>query len=91
MTGLAKILETVPPVAFAAAYGSAVFKQAGYAGSSMVDYIFAVENAVEWHAANWQLNGLKHYSMLGTIPSFVMDRVQQVCSDGFLCAACCQL
>ncbi|KAJ1482965.1 hypothetical protein T484DRAFT_1802134 [Baffinella frigidus] len=57
---LGRILETVPPVAFAAAYGSAVMKQAGYAGSNMVDYIFAVDDAVAWHAENWARNGLRH-------------------------------
>jgi hypothetical protein len=47
--GLRQLLQTMPPVAYAVAYGSAVVKQAGYQGSGMVDYLVAVDDAAEWH------------------------------------------
>ena len=47
--GLRQLLQTMPPVAYAVAYGSAVVKQAGYQGSGMVDYIVAVDDAAGWH------------------------------------------
>ena len=71
---LESLLRTrFPPVAFACGYGSGVFKQASKVGGSqsqkMVDTIFAVTNAKEWHRENIQRNG-RDYSFL---PRHVMS------------------
>ena len=63
MTGgykLSNLLETLPPVAYAVAYGSGVFKHFGSAAvaksAKVVDYILAVDDAEEWHATNLRVN-----------------------------------
>uniref|UniRef100_A0A7S0HFJ2 Phosphatidate cytidylyltransferase, mitochondrial n=1 Tax=Hanusia phi TaxID=3032 RepID=A0A7S0HFJ2_9CRYP len=52
-------------------------KQKGYKGSNMVDYIFAIENAAEWHAENWKRNGLRHYSLLGLLGGESLQNIQE--------------
>mmetsp|Transcript_6013 Transcript_6013/g.15511 ORF Transcript_6013/g.15511 Transcript_6013/m.15511 type:complete len:352 (-) Transcript_6013:111-1166(-) len=67
---LAFLLKALPPVEFAAAYGSGVFKQFGSAAVSkatkVIDYILAVEDAERWHAENARLNP-RHYSSLARV------------------------
>ncbi|CEG37422.1 mmp37-like protein [Plasmopara halstedii] len=53
-----------PHVAFAMAYGSSVFQQKNHnASASMIDLVFAVDDAQDWHKQNIERNP-KHYSML---------------------------
>ena len=64
---LRSALASFPGVQHAFAYGSAVFAQPGAEalriGAPMVDYIFAVDDPVSWHAANLECNA-RHYSPL---------------------------
>ncbi|KAJ2451116.1 Mitochondrial translocator assembly and maintenance protein 41 [Coemansia sp. RSA 2424] len=68
------------PIRYAFAYGSGVYKQAGYGEASkpMVDLIFAVSHPDHWHALNISQNR-SHYSFMGTLGSnavaFVQDRL----------------
>ncbi|KAJ1988371.1 Mitochondrial translocator assembly and maintenance protein 41 [Coemansia spiralis] len=68
------------PVRYAFAYGSGVYKQAGYGGTSkpMIDMVFAVSHPDHWHALNISQNR-SHYSFMGTLGSnavaFVQDRM----------------
>ncbi|KAJ1666615.1 Mitochondrial translocator assembly and maintenance protein 41, partial [Coemansia sp. RSA 1646] len=68
------------PIRYAFAYGSGVYKQAGYGADSkpMVDMIFAVSHPDHWHALNISQNRA-HYSFMGTMGSnavtFVQDRM----------------
>jgi translocator assembly and maintenance protein 41 len=61
----AAVLASVPPTAYAFAYGSGAVPQAGRAASSsappMVDFIFAVDDPRAWHAANLARNA-SHYA-----------------------------
>ncbi|KAJ1821594.1 Mitochondrial translocator assembly and maintenance protein 41 [Coemansia sp. RSA 2599] len=72
--------QFVAPIRYAFAYGSGVYKQAGYGGGSkpMVDLIFAVSHPDHWHALNIAQNR-SHYSFMGTLGSnavsFVQDRM----------------
>jgi mitochondrial translocator assembly and maintenance protein 41 len=55
------------------AYGSGVFQQQGHKDISknMIDFIFAVDDPVEWHKENLQKNR-KHYSALGYLgPKYI--------------------
>eukprot|EP00833_Pecoramyces_ruminatium_P016304 jgi/Orpsp1_1/1190336/evm.model.d7180000078349.1 len=57
------------PIAYAFAYGSGVFKQKGYENEKkkpLVDYVFAVENPLEWHKINFK-QFQNHYSGLGKL------------------------
>jgi translocator assembly and maintenance protein 41 len=62
---LSDIVATVfPEVQFAFAYGSGAIKQKGYGDAlPMIDFIFGVTNAVDWHAQNIEKNA-SHYSFL---------------------------
>ncbi|KAJ1986243.1 Mitochondrial translocator assembly and maintenance protein 41, partial [Coemansia thaxteri] len=68
------------PIRYAFAYGSGVYKQAGYgvASKPMIDLIFAVSHADHWHALNISQNR-EHYSFMGSLGSsavtFVQDRL----------------
>lgn len=55
----------LPRTEFQMAYGSAVFRQAGYtaAESPMVDFLLAVNDPLKWHAENLRKNS-SHYSFL---------------------------
>lgn len=68
-----KLIEKYKPD-FAMAYGSGVFRQDGYAKDEkpMVDFIFGVNNSVEWHERNLTENGLD-YSLISRLggPKFV--------------------
>ena len=65
----ATVLDELPPVRGAFAYGSAVFGQRGYTvaqrRSAMVDLIVVVDNTVDWHAANISGGNASHYSAIG--------------------------
>ncbi len=67
---LSRLLEVLPPVNFAVAYGSGVFKHFGSAAVStttkVVDYILAVDNAQQWHAENAAANP-RHYGGLSKL------------------------
>ena len=76
--GLSELLAVLPPVAYAAAYGSAVMQQAGYAGSGMVDYIVAVDDAAGWHRQNLERNGASHYSFLRAGGARILSSIQAV-------------
>eukprot|EP00753_Platysulcus_tardus_P003184 PLAT1230.1.p1 GENE.PLAT1230.1~~PLAT1230.1.p1 ORF type:complete len:334 (-),score=77.80 PLAT1230.1:185-1186(-) len=70
----------LPPVRFVAAYGSAVFKQAGYGkhDAPMMDILIAVDDALNWHVDNLA-NNSDHYAFPlrlaqpSTIASFQRD------------------
>lgn len=63
---LARVLEHFPPVDFAMAYGSQVFRQKLDAGGGMVDMVFGVRDSAAWHAANIARNGT-HYSAVSCL------------------------
>ncbi|KAJ1800914.1 Mitochondrial translocator assembly and maintenance protein 41, partial [Coemansia sp. RSA 2399] len=65
------------PIRYAFAYGSGVYKQAGYGAGSkpMVDLIFAVSHPDHWHALNISQNRA-HYSFMGTLGSNAVAFVQ---------------
>ncbi|KAK4054004.1 Mitochondrial translocator assembly and maintenance protein 41 [Microbotryomycetes sp. JL221] len=56
--------EFKAPIRFAFAYGSGVFKQAGYTDQDkpLLDFIFAVSHPSHWHAINMQQHP-HHYSL----------------------------
>ncbi len=64
---LSFLLKALPPVDFAAAYGSGVFKHFGSAAVSkstkVIDYILAVDDAERWHEENAAINP-RHYGGL---------------------------
>ncbi|KAJ2816401.1 Mitochondrial translocator assembly and maintenance protein 41, partial [Coemansia sp. 'formosensis'] len=66
------------PIRYAFAYGSGVYRQAGYGGASkpMVDLIFAVSHPDHWHALNISQNR-SHYSFMGTLGSNAVAFVQE--------------
>lgn len=56
-----RVIGRFPPTAFAMAYGSGVFKQAGYgAQQPMLDMVLAVDDPVEWHRANLEANTMDY-------------------------------
>ena len=55
------LLSALPPVRWAAAYGSAVFAQPRACAAKMVDYLLAVDDTRAWHAANLRRNA-SHYA-----------------------------
>ena len=61
-----KLIEKYKPD-FAMAYGSGVFRQEGYSKDDkpMVDFIFGVDNALEWHKRNLQKNGEDYSRYMG--------------------------
>lgn len=60
------------------AYGSGVFKQTGRKDISknMIDFIFAVDNPVEWHKENFERNP-KHYSFLRYLGAAQIAKIQE--------------
>ena len=72
------VLPSFPAVRWAAAYGSAALRQAGYKkkNDSMIDYLFAVDAPREWHAANMAANP-QHYSFLRYLGAGAAARVQE--------------
>lgn len=62
---LEQVLQTFKaPIRYAFAYGSGVFRQAGYTAKDkpLLDFIFAVSHPSHWHAINMQQNPT-HYSV----------------------------
>jgi translocator assembly and maintenance protein 41 len=65
------IISQFPPIVFAFSYGSGAIEQGGYTYDSgvqdnklpMLDFIFAVENAEEWHRMNLESNP-EHYTSM---------------------------
>ncbi|KAJ1725713.1 Mitochondrial translocator assembly and maintenance protein 41 [Coemansia erecta] len=70
--------QFMAPIRYAFAYGSGVYKQAGYGTASkpMVDLIFAVSHPDHWHALNISQNR-SHYSMMGALGSNAVSYVQE--------------
>ncbi|KAJ2361421.1 Mitochondrial translocator assembly and maintenance protein 41, partial [Coemansia sp. RSA 2607] len=70
--------QFMAPIRYAFAYGSGVYKQAGYGAASkpMVDLIFAVSHPDHWHALNISQNR-SHYSMMGALGSNAVSYVQE--------------
>lgn len=62
---LQSVLQHFPPLQWACAYGSGVIKQRGYKADEkpLIDMLFVVDDALQWHAANLQTNR-RHYSLL---------------------------
>ena len=77
---LHSVLEALPPVAAAFAYGSGVFHQPGlYQRKSsdpgpMIDFVLTVEDPVEWHRLNLERNA-DHYSCFGRLGPQTVRRV----------------
>ena len=85
MKELASVVERFPAVQVAFAYGSGVFKQrlSPQTGEAppMIDFVFAVENGLEWHALNLSRPGhSQHYSVLGLLGPSAIYRVQSMAS-----------
>ncbi|KAG0178650.1 Mitochondrial translocator assembly and maintenance protein 41 [Apophysomyces sp. BC1021] len=65
------------PIRYAFAYGSGVFRQAGYQNQKpMLDFIFGVQHPGHWHALNIQQNP-HHYSALKRLGSSAITALQQ--------------
>ncbi|KAL6572893.1 hypothetical protein OROHE_002369 [Orobanche hederae] len=60
-SGLASLLETLPPVEFGCIYGSSIHANNSGKTSSMIDYILGVADPEQWHAENLKLNR-NHYA-----------------------------
>ncbi|GLE02071.1 hypothetical protein PINS_up010909 [Pythium insidiosum] len=66
-----------PPMQFAMAYGSGVFKQKNHDSStSMIDLVFAVDDPLAWHTENLVRNA-SHYSFLKYFGAGAITRVQE--------------
>lgn len=59
------MVHRFPPLQWACAYGSGVIKQRGYKADEkpLIDMLFVVDDALQWHTANLQTNR-RHYSLL---------------------------
>lgn len=75
-----KILSNFPKTGMrlAFAYGSGVFQQHGNADVSknMIDFVFAVDDSVEWHQENLKHNR-KHYSSLAFLGPTNISHIQE--------------
>jgi translocator assembly and maintenance protein 41 len=62
------LLSDFPEVTLAFAYGSAVFTQEDNEDTknNMLDVVFVVDDALEWHKANLEINR-SHYSVVGRV------------------------
>ena len=65
---IADVIQQFPPIQFAFAYGSGVVVQGGYNYNKakalpMIDFIFAVNDPLEWHTINKLFNA-DHYSSI---------------------------
>lgn len=80
-SGKWNILSKFPQnFSFCFAYGSGVKKQLGYAdGNSakkpMIDLVFCVNDSLEWHRQNMQINS-SHYSAVRVMGSSVISKIQ---------------
>ena len=74
------VLGDFPPVSYAFAYGSGVFRQRNYsdkqASSAMTDVVLAVEDPEAWHAENLARNR-EHYSGLAWFGPSAIAAVQR--------------
>ena len=74
------VLGDFPPVSYAFAYGSGVFRQRNYsdkqASSAMTDVVLAVEDPAAWHAENLSRNR-EHYSGLAWFGPSAIAAVQR--------------
>jgi len=83
MAGIHQFIHQVvgkfPPMQMAFAYGSAIFRQVGYTASMnpMIDLMFTVDDAEEWHRENLKLNRA-HYSFLGSLGSTSVAGIQRL-------------
>ncbi|KAG0171011.1 Mitochondrial translocator assembly and maintenance protein 41 [Apophysomyces sp. BC1015] len=71
------------PVRYAIAYGSGVFRQAGYDDQKkpMMDFIFGVSHPGHWHALNMQQNP-HHYSSIRLLGSGPVAMLQEKVGAG---------
>lgn len=81
-----KILSKFPqPFSFCFAYGSGVKKQLGYEGKKknnvMIDFIFVVDNPLDWHRRNLKMNE-SHYSVLKYMGPDLISRFQNKTGAG---------
>jgi len=69
--------QTLPTTQFQMAYGSAVYRQAGYAAADkpMVDFIVAVDDPKSWHEENLAKNP-GHYSFLRYFGASSIAKIQ---------------
>jgi translocator assembly and maintenance protein 41 len=78
-----RVLAHFPPVDFAFSYGSAVIPQVRADGRAdtrdgkMMDFIFAVDDPVEWHR-NVLTEHPTHYSLLGKLGPHAVSLVQSL-------------
>lgn len=72
----------LPRTEFQMAYGSAVFRQAGYAADDkpMVDFLLAVEDPVDWHRQNLARNA-HHYSFLKYFGASAISSIQETAAQ----------
>lgn len=73
------ICRQFPPVEFAFAYGSAVFKQHGREMGNMLDLVFVVDDPKCWHKENLARHS-SHYSFLKYLGPSALSRVQRSCA-----------
>lgn len=89
-SGKWNILSKFPKsFSFCFAYGSGVKKQLGYAdGDSakkpMIDLVFCVNDSLEWHRKNLQINP-SHYSAIRLFGSSVISKIQTQFGAGVYC------
>ena len=74
------VLGDFPPVSYAFAYGSGVFRQRNYSdkqvSSAMTDVVLAVDDPAAWHAENLTRNR-EHYSGLAWFGPSAIAAVQR--------------
>ncbi len=79
---LVSILQHFPPVDFAIAYGSGVFKQSNHNSSnSMIDLVLAVEDPLQWHSVQLMQHP-EHYSSLRYLGPAAIVYVQEQLGAG---------
>lgn len=72
------VLSEFPAVTMAFAYGSGVFTQLDNAssGHNMLDFLFVVDNSLEWHKENLKQNS-HHYSFVRVLGPKLITRLQE--------------
>jgi translocator assembly and maintenance protein 41 len=75
---LHRVVSAFPPVAFAMAYGSGIFRQSGYDEEKkpMLDFVFGVHHSRHWHWQNLKRHP-HHYSAVKHLGTWTLDVLQR--------------
>jgi translocator assembly and maintenance protein 41 len=76
-TTFEQILSQFPNIDFIIAYGSGIYLQPGYKQQPMIDLLFGVENSLQWHQQNMEINS-HHYSSLKYLGINNLVKIQEM-------------